>query len=142
MYWKKGDNKIAAPTVLAYTIGEAYDMQLTLVTEAGEELTNAYLFVADGSFAGLMKAKKASESTYREIREAFNAECFLGDLAAQTVTVIDIRVEFPHGTADGYRIVPIAIGYGDGTALSNPLFISDWPVLWLDDWCSEWIEGL
>lgn len=140
MYWKKGDNKIAAPTVLAYTIGQTYDMQLTLVTEAGEELTNAYLLVADGSFAGLMKAKKASESTYREIREAFNAECFLGDLASETGTVIDIRVEFPPGTADGYRIVPILIGHGDGTVLPNPFFVSDWPVLWLDEWISVWAE--
>jgi hypothetical protein len=140
MYWKKGHDKITTPTVLAYTIGESYDMQLTLVTEVGEELISAYLFVADSCFAGLLKAKRASELTYREIRQAFDAECFLGNVSAETETMIDIRVELPYGTADGYRIVPILIGYGDGVAVPNPLFDSDWPALWLGEWTGLWAE--
>jgi len=46
----------------------------------------------------------------------------------------------PAQPSDGYRIVPVLIGYGDGTLLPNPLFISDWPVLWLDEWSSVWAE--
>lgn len=141
MYWLQDTAQITTPTIPAYTIGEDLDFTLTLVTEAGEELTDAYLFVADVSYAGLLQAKLSTESEYQEIREPFDATCFLGYIAAETQTDIDFRVSFPEGTDDGYRVIPILVGHDDGAERANPYFVGEWEELWSDSWGDLWADG-
>ena len=114
MYWKKGTSRVTTPTIGAHTVGTNLDLHLTLVTESGETLKNAYLFTAMPEFAGLMQAKLSTESTYKTIKGSFDANCFLGSIGASTETTIDFRIAFPSGTADGYRIIPVMVGHDDG----------------------------
>lgn len=142
MYWLKDTSRITTPSISAYTIGEDLDFTLTLVTEAGEGLTDAYLFMGDASYAGLLQAKLSTEDEYQEIREAFDASCFLGYIAAETEVDIDFRVSFPESTSDGYRVISILVGHDDGAERANPYFVGDWSSEpWSDSWDDElWEE--
>lgn len=134
MYWLKGTSRITTPSIPAYTIGTDLDFTLTLTTETGEDLAGAYLFVADVSHAGLLQAKSSTDSEYQEIREPFDATCFLGYIAAETQTDIDFRVSFPEGASDGYRVITILVGHDDGAERANPYFVGEWEYVWLDSW--------
>lgn len=124
---------------MCYTIGQAHELRLTLATEAGDKLTNAYLFVANSSDVGLIKAKLASESQYREIGGVFDGNCLLGQIAAGGETPIDFLVEFPEGTPDGYRIISILVGHDDGTKLvATSLWLMTWQELWHASWQELW----
>lgn len=138
MYWLKGTSRITTPTILSYVIGEAQDFRLSLVTDTGETLTDAFLFVSDHAYAGLVKAKKASDSAYREIMGPYDTWCYLGPIAAESETPIDFRIEFPAGTTDGYRIISILVGHGDGIQQSTPHLSSNYPDLWHEDWSELW----
>ncbi len=139
MYWKAGSNRITAPTIMCYTIGQVHDLRLTLVTEEGDKLTNGYLFVANSSEASLIKAKLASESQYKEIRGAFDGNCLLGHIGAGRETPIDFRVQFPEGTAEGYWIISILVGHNDGTEqAAASLWLMTWPDLWHESWQELW----
>jgi len=141
MYWKKGDNIITTPTILKFIIGTPEDLQLTLVTVSGESLENAYLFVAQPEFAGMVRAKKATDSEYMTIMGPFDANCFLGYIGAASETAIDLRIDFPEGTDDGYRIIPVMMGHDDGAEAPNPHYYDDWPMLWHDGWPEMWAEN-
>ena len=123
MYWQKGTSKITTPTIPGYTIGENYDFSLALVTETGEVLTNTYLFVGQPEFAGLLQAKLHSESEYKTVQGPFDANCFLGYIPEASETTIDLRIAFPEGTDDGYRIVPVLVGHDDGAEPPNLYFL-------------------
>ena len=141
MHWKTGTGRITTPTVLSYIIGLPLDFRLTLVTGAGETLTDTCLFVADDTLSGLVKAKKASGSVYREIMGPYDTTCYLGHIAAESETPVDFRIEFPGGTDDGYRIIPILVGHGDGIQQPNPYLDSGYPDLWHEDWPEVWVEN-
>ena len=87
MYWRYDTSTIATVTVPLYTSGTDYDVTLTLVTEAGEALNDAYLFVPRSALAGLLQAKLTSEETYRAVQGIFDANCFLGYIPADTGNV-------------------------------------------------------
>lgn len=124
---------------MCYTIGQAHELRLTLVTEESEKLTNAYLFVANSSDAGLIKAKLASESQYKEIRGVFDSNCFLGHISAGRETPVDLQVEFPEGTPDGYRIMSILVGQDNGTEfVATWLWLMRWQELWHESWQELW----
>ena len=137
MYWKKGTSTVTTPTIPGYTIGENYDFSLVLVTETGEELHDAYLFVPQPECAGLMQAKLPSESEYKAVQGPFDANCSLGYIPEATETTIDLRIAFPEGTSDGYRIIPLLVGHDDGAQPPNPHFSDDWSDLWQDDWADQ-----
>jgi hypothetical protein len=141
MYWKKGTNRITTPTILKLIIGTPEDLQLTLVTETDEILSNTYLFTAQPEFASLMQAKKSTDVSFRTIMGPFDANCFLGYIPGSSETVIDLRIDFPDGTNDGYRIIPIMVGHNDGAEAPNPLFEDDWPELWHESWPELWKEN-
>lgn len=114
--------------------GTNYDETLTLVTEAGEELNDAYLFLTNSAQFGHVQAKLSSESTYRVVGIPFDANCFLGYITAEAETDVDFRLNFAIDTADGDLVIPVAVGHDDQAPLPNPGFNDDWPELWADDW--------
>lgn len=140
MYWKHGTKQISAPTIPLHVIGTDTDMELKLVTEAGEDLTNVYLFVPDPANVGLLSAKLDADSTYMDINGPFDANCHLGTIAASTETTIDIKVAFPSGATEGYTIIPIMVGHDDNAQLPNNLWKDSWTDVWLDDWTDVWRE--
>lgn len=113
MYWKLGTSRIAAPTIPMLTMGADFDLSLTLITEASEDLDRVILCCLRGADAGLIQAKKATNATYHAIGILFDSECFLGGIAAETETVIDFRVNLPVGSTAGSRTIPIVLLYGD-----------------------------
>lgn len=140
MYWKNGTEKIAAPTIPSYTIGENYDFTFTLVTEAGEELDGAYLFCADPDHSELLQAKLSSESSYKNIKGPFDATCILGYIAGSTETSIDIRIAFPESTSDGYRVITLLVGQDAVAEQESPYFFDDWTDFWFDDWTDFFVD--
>ena len=138
MYWQTAAGyKIQAPTFPLCLTGTAYDVTLTLVTESGEDLTNAYLFLVQTAQFGNIQAKLASEDTYRIIGIPFDANCFLGYIAGDSETDIDFRLLLPSGTSNGRLVIPVAVGHDDGAELPNPYFVSEWPELWAIDWADQ-----
>ena len=144
MFWQTAsDVIIQAPVFPLCQTGENYDVTLTLVTESGEALSNAYLFLTDASLFGYIQAKLSTGSEYRYIGIAFDAFCYLGPISASAETDIDFRISIPGTASDGRLIIPVAVGHDDAARLPNPFFTRslrscwqyDWPTaLWQYDW--------
>jgi hypothetical protein len=132
MYWQRNNVKLATLTIPMLTMGEDFDSSLTLVTEAGEDLENVCLCCLNGADAGLIQAKKSTDTTYREVCGLLNSECFLGHIAASSETVIDFRVNFPVGTTAGVRMIPVKLFYGDLIEGPTTLWQVNLAPLWSD----------
>lgn len=124
--------------------GQNYDFSLTLVTESGEDLENAYLCVLLPEQAGIVSAKLATESEYRQVQGVWNPECFLGHIQASTQTEIDLRLSFPSGFTEGMTALTLFVGHGAAITPPSDLWettIDDgfWSdnltdEFWRDDW--------
>ncbi|MDQ7785754.1 MAG: hypothetical protein RDU20_22930 [Desulfomonilaceae bacterium] len=140
MYWKIGNRRTALVTIPLYTVGNELAFSITLVTESEEEIDAAYLFTPQPSCAGLLQARRAGDESYSAVMGPFDANCLLGRLRPESEVTVDFLVHYPHGTADGYAIVPVAIGWGAAAVPVNPYFMRDWPAVWHDDWPHLWRE--
>lgn len=141
MYWNLGTKRITTPTFPLCVVGENYDTSLTLTTDSGEVITNAYLFVIDSNHHGYIQAKLSTEADYAYLGIPFDTECYFGYIGAASSITIDFRMAFPPGTADGDFVIPVAVGHDDNAALPNPYFSRSWPILWHDTWPDLWADS-
>jgi hypothetical protein len=138
MHWETSAGvTIQAPTFPLIIPGVATDLALNLVTDSGEELTGAYLYVLHPEYYGYAFARRHTESDYRALGIPFDANCYLGYIADGSQTAIDIRLLFPTSAPDGPLALAIAVGHDDAAELPNPYFLSDWPELWAVDWADQ-----
>lgn len=131
MYWTFNGTRVKTPTIPFHKIGTNQDFNMTLVTEAGEDLDKTYLCVATENHAGTLSAKLSGGSTYKSIMGLFNANCQLGQIAASTSTVINFRLNVSSGTSEGGLNILLVVGHDDGAEIPNPHY-SDADALWFD----------
>lgn len=97
----------------------------TISYDLGGTLKRVSLCVINSADAGIISAKKSTDATYLPINSFFDAACFLGEIAAETETDIDFRINAPETESDGRRIITMMLCYGDNAPLPDVFFNDD-----------------
>lgn len=132
MYWTHGGTRIITPTIPFLKIGTNYDYTFVLNTEAGEDLDKCYLCVATQAHVGLVTAKLSTATVYKTLKGLFNANCFLGAVAASSTLTVNFRINFTAGSSEGPVNIVVVLGHDDGALFPNILFTDLGNELWWD----------
>ena len=124
MYWSLDDDKVLTPAVPLYICGTTQDFELTLTTETGDGLTNAYLALLDPSTAGILQAKIES-GAFEEIGLLGGGTCWIGDIADGESVTVTFRIDLAVGFTDGLYLPTALIVSGDAEAAPVPFWTDE-----------------
>lgn len=137
MYWTFNGTDTAFLSFPVSVTGVEQTFTVDLTTEAGEALSGVFLFVPTLSLAGVVKAKRSGESSFKDIGYYLDSSCSLGDIPAATTVSIDFSLTTPVGVGDGLLSIPIMIGFGEFHPVSSDQWDTD-NLLWSENTPDLW----
>jgi len=140
-YWIIDDEITTSASCAIYFTGNDKEFTAQLVVEEGDSFPEAYLVVANSSFASLVSATVGElggePGPSMPLMAYGDPTCFLGTLVGPQELELTFTFNLPAAKAGEFAI-PILMGYGDGLPGATP---STWSgddtetSLWADDEC-------